>query len=55
MQTVSLVVIQKLKKLLPKVALSDWCRVTETEIATRNGHSDMGPIWARHIFEFARF
>jgi hypothetical protein len=53
MQTVSLVVIQKLKKLLPKVALSDWCLVTET--ATRNGHSDMGPIWARHIFEFARF
>jgi hypothetical protein len=55
MQTFSLVVIQKLKKLLPKVALSDWYRVTETKTATRNGHSDMGPVWARHIFEFAQF
>jgi hypothetical protein len=55
MQTSSLVVIQKLKKLQPKVALSGWCWVTETEIENRNGHSGMGPNWTRHIFEFTRF
>jgi hypothetical protein len=44
MQTVTLVVIQKSKKLLPKVALSDLYQVTETEPEDRNGHSDMGPI-----------
>ena len=55
MQTVTLVVIQKSNKLLPKVALSHLYRVTETEPGDRNGHSDMGPIWARHIFEFAQF
>jgi hypothetical protein len=43
MQTVTLVVIQKSKKLLPKVALSDLYQVTETEPKDRNGHNDMGP------------
>jgi hypothetical protein len=42
MQTVTLVVIKKSNKLLPKVALSDLYQVTEPE--DRNGHSDMGPI-----------
>jgi hypothetical protein len=55
MQTVSLVVIQKLKKLQPKVALSGWCWVTETEFESRNGHSGMEPIWTRHIFGLTRF
>jgi hypothetical protein len=55
MQTSSLVVIQKLKKLQPKVALLGWCWVTETEIENRNDHSGMGPNWTRYIFEFTRF
>jgi hypothetical protein len=55
MQTVTLVVIQKSKKLLPKVSPSDLYQVTETEPEDKNGHSDIGPIWARHNFEFVRF
>jgi hypothetical protein len=55
MQTSSLVVIQKLKKRQPKVALSEWCWITETEMENRNGHRGMEPIWTRHIFGFTRF
>jgi hypothetical protein len=44
MQTVTLVVIQKSKKLLPKVSPSDLYQVTETEPEDKNGHIDMGPI-----------
>jgi hypothetical protein len=55
MQTSSLVVIQKLKKWQPKVTLSEWCWITETEFENRNGHSGMEPIWTRHIFGFTRF
>jgi hypothetical protein len=40
--------MQQLKIWQPKVALSEWCRITETK--TRNGHNGMEPIWARHIF-----
>jgi hypothetical protein len=55
MQTSSLVVIKKLEKNKPKVALSDLYQITETEPEDRNGHSGMEPIWTRHIFEFTRF
>jgi hypothetical protein len=44
MQTVTLVVLQKLEKSKPKVALSDLYQVTESEPEDRNGHSDIGPI-----------
>jgi hypothetical protein len=55
MQTSSFVVIQKLKKRQPKVTLSEWCLITETEFKNRNGHSGMEPIGTHHIFGFTQF
>jgi hypothetical protein len=55
----SLVVVQKLKKQQPKVALSELCRAVEvllkTEFKRRNGHSEMGPNWKHHIFDSIQF
>jgi hypothetical protein len=58
-QTPSLVVVQKLKKQQPEVALSEPCRAIEellkTEFKNRNGHSGKGPNWKHHIFDSIRF
>jgi hypothetical protein len=39
----------------PEVVLSGLYQETETEPEDRSGHSDMGPIWARHNFKYVRF
>jgi hypothetical protein len=48
-QSSSLVVVQKLKKQQPEVALSEPCRAIEgllkTEFKNRNGHRGIGPNW----------
>jgi hypothetical protein len=58
-QSSSLVVVQKLKKQQPKVALSELCRAVEvllkTEFKNRNDHSGMGPNWKHHIFDSIQF
>ena len=49
------VVMRNLERNCPEVALSDLYQVTEAEPEDRNGHSDMGPILARHHFKFVQF
>ena len=58
-QSSSLVVVQKLKKQQPKVALSELCRAVEvllkTEFKKRHGHSGMEPNGKHHIFDSIQF
>jgi hypothetical protein len=58
-QSSSLVVVQKLKKQQPKVALSELCQAVEvllkTEFKNMNGHSGMGLNWKHHIFDSIQF
>jgi hypothetical protein len=39
--------------------MSELCRAVEvllkTEFKKRNGHSEMGPNWKRHIFDSIQF